>query len=472
MSLSRRQFLKRTSLLTAGSFLGPSLFRNPWLQKALADTIGDRYFISVFLDGGNDGLNTITPLANGSTLALRTAYHAARSNLRLPDSGAGALLAPTLSCEDPITGTPLGFHPGLVGLKNLYDLGKVALIQGCGYPDYNLSHDTSRRIWEAANPLGASVNGGWIGRYLAANYGGTDIPAVNVRDDVAGDFQQTATSVLAVRRLANFSFPFDDYDSADNVAKKTALQNLFAMASGGDQPTLAYIGNSGTATQTATEAYPALVGHYNTRSGGWSGQYAGLNTSFARDMREVARVIYGVATGQPNIHARFFEVRNGGYDTHSDQGAGNVGGQHYDLHRTVGDAIELFYNDLVDMGVANKVCLMVWSEFGRRIPQNANGTDHGSQAPAFVIGGAVNGGVYGSHPNIQDAALDGNGNTVYWQGGANPDGWTRSTDLRDVYGTLLNKWLGMPDPLTVLPADAGNPSYYWTAPNFNLGFLT
>lgn len=472
MSLSRRQFLKRTGLFTAGSFLGPSLFRNPLLQKALADTIGDRYFVSVFLDGGNDGLNTITPLTNGTTLALRSAYHAARSNLRLPESGGGALLSPALSCQDPGTGTPLGFHPGLVGLKNLYDLGRVAIIQGCGYPDYNLSHDTSRRIWEAANPLGAGLSGGWIGRYLAANYGGTDIPAVNVRDDVAGDFQQTATSVLAVRRLNDFSFPYDDYDSGDDAAKKLAFQNLCALASGSDQPALSYIGNSGTATQTATEAYPALVGHYNSRGGGWSGQYNALNSSFARDMREVARVIYGVATSRPNVHARFFEVRNGGYDTHSDQGAGNPGGQHYDLHRRVGDAIELFYNDLTDMGVAHKVCLMVWSEFGRRIPQNANGTDHGSQAPAFVIGGAVNGGVYGNHPNINEPALDGNGNTVYWQGGANPDGWTRSTDLRDVYGTLLNKWLGMTNPLDVLPADTGNPNYYWTSPNFGLGFLT
>jgi len=471
MGLTRRQFIQRTGLATAASFFGPSLFRNPLLRQALADTIGDRYFISVYLDGGNDGLNTITPIDNGSSLGLRAAYQAARNNLRLPTSGQGMLLAPSLPCLDPITATPLGFHPGYAGLKNLYDLGKVAVVQGCGYPDYSLSHDSSRAIWETANPLSGGVSGGWMGRYLAANYGGTDIPAVNIRNEVAGDFAQTSTSVLALRRLANFSFPYDDYDSADDNAKQAAFQQLSALATGSAQPLLSYIGNSAIATETATQSYPALVGHYNTRGGGWSAQYNALDSTFARDMREVARVIYGVSTMQANVNARFFEVVNGGYDTHSGQGVGLPGDSHYDLHREVGDAIELFYQDLVDMGVANKVCLMIWSEFGRRVEQNGSGTDHGSQAPVFVIGGSVIGGVYGRHPNINESALDENGNTVYWQGGANPDGWTRSTDLRDIYGTLLQRWLGMTDALDVIPVDGGDPTFEWTAPNFNLGFL-
>src|SRR5262249_18393633 len=146
------------------------------------------------------------------------------------------------------------------------------------------------------------------------------------------------------------------------------------------------------------------------------------------------------------------------------------------LHKEVGDAVELFYNDCVDMGVGNKVVILVWSEFSRRIKQNDNGTDHGSQAPMFVIGGPVIGGAYGNHPNIKStpsssSALDGDGNTVYWQGGSNPKNWTRSTDIRDVYGTILNKWLGMANPLTVLPVDVGSANLYWTSPNFTMGFL-
>ncbi|HVO24395.1 MAG TPA: twin-arginine translocation signal domain-containing protein, partial [Candidatus Margulisiibacteriota bacterium] len=168
MAITRRQFITRTGLAAAGSFLGPSLLRNPWVQQVLAQTIGDRYFIVVFLDGGNDGLNTVTPIANGTSGNLRAAYEAARN------TGTGGLqllaseLAATAVGNDPNSNTPLALHPGLTGLKQLYDLGKVAVIQGCGYPDYSLSHDVSRHSWQSAIPGGAGV--GWVGRYLAANY--------------------------------------------------------------------------------------------------------------------------------------------------------------------------------------------------------------------------------------------------------------------------------------------------------------
>ena len=122
------------------------------------------------------------------------------------------------------------------------------------------------------------------------------------------------------------------------------------------------------------------------------------------------------------------------------------------------------------MGVADKVCTVVWSEFSRRIEQNDNGTDHGSQGPMFIIGDAVNGGIYGNHPNIDALALDEDGNTEYTQD-ANP---FRSTDFRDVYGTVLKHWLNMThaDVLAnALQLDAGDPTYYWTSENFDLGFL-
>jgi uncharacterized protein (DUF1501 family) len=475
MALTRRQFIKRTGLAAAGSFLGSGLFRNPLLERALAATIGDRYFVVVFLDGGNDGLNTVTPVDNGLG-TLRTDYQTARrtgpGGLQLPTSGSGAVLIPARPFRDPNTQAQLGFHPGLQGFRNLYDLGKLAVIQGCGYPDYSLSHAESRSAWQTGNPLGsASAPGGWMGRYLAASYAGTDIPSVNIADDIAGEFVQTTTSVLAMRRVARFRFPYDSYDASDSAAKKTAYLSLCSQASGSAQPTLRYVGDTGTATEIATESYPPLSALYQGRQGGyWDNQYGSvLATGFARDLREVAKVIYGVSTSQVNINARFFEVRNGGYDTHSDQGAGNPGDQQYDLHSEVADALELFYHDCVDMGVADKVCILVWSEFGRRVQQNDNGTDHGSQAPMFVIGGSVNGGVYGNHPNINGAALNGDGNTPYSQAAADP---TRSTDIRDVYGTILNKWLGMTSPLQVLPQDVGDPTRYWTAPNFALGFLT
>ncbi|MFQ5668229.1 MAG: DUF1501 domain-containing protein [Candidatus Binatia bacterium] len=469
MAITRRQFITRTGLAAAGSFFGPSLFRNPWLSQALAATIGDRYFVVVFLNGGNDGLNTVAPIANGGSGSLRTVYQQVRH------TGSGGLqlsaseLAATAIGSDPNTATPLALHPGLIGLKNLYDVGKVAVIQGCGYPDYNLSHDVSRRAWQTA--LSASSTSGWLGRYLAANYGATDIPGVTVTNEIAKEFQQTTTSVLAIRRLNRFGFPHDPIDAGDIPAKDAAFSALHQAAGSSLQATLSFVGNAGAATLTATQSYPALDQDYKNDRPSYNQQYSDLGTGFARDIREVAKVIYGVKRGVPNVNARFFEVQNGGYDTHSNQGGGSASSRHYKLHREVGDALELFYDDLNDMGVADKLAIVVWSEFSRRVAQNDNGTDHGSQGPMFVIGGAVNGGVYGNHPNINSAALNNDGNTHYSQAAGDP---YRSTDFRDVYGTLLKHWLNMPQSTilsTVLALDTLDPASYWTVPNFDLGFV-
>lgn len=471
MALTRRQFLTRTGLAAAGSFLGPSFLRNPLLRRALADTIGNRYFVVVFLNGGNDGLNTVTPLADGSSGALRAAYEAARV------SGTGGLqlspsdLTATAIDNDPHTNTPLALHPGLVGLKALYDAGVVAVLQACGYPSYNLSHELSRQAWQTGNPLGvAGFSGGWMGRYLAANYTSSNIPGVCINQDIAPEFAQTATNVLAINRLSQFGFPYDSFNPADRSVRRDAFAGMYGEASSSLQPALDYVGAGGSATLLSSESYPPISQTYIHDRPSFNQAYSTLKTSLASDLREVAKIIYAVKNGVPNVNARFFEVQNGGYDTHSDQGGAESTGQHYKLLREVGDAVQAFYNDCTDMGVADKLCIVTWSEFSRRVKQNANGTDHGSQGPMFVIGGALNGGVYGNHPNISAAALGSDGNTAYSQAAGNP---YRSTDFRDVYGTLMKHWLNMPAaPIaSVLPADSGNPASYWTVPNFDLGFL-
>jgi uncharacterized protein (DUF1501 family) len=472
MAITRRQFLKRSGLVAAGSVLGPGFFGSPFVKRALADTIGDRYLVVLFLDGGNDGLNTIVPVTNGGG-SLRTAYDVARKTgnggLRLTPGELGA----TTIGSDPTTGAELALHPALVGLKRLYDLGTVAVIQGCGYPEYSLSHEESRFVWETGNPLGLGsyTGSGWVGRHLALEYAPTEIPGVNVADRVVGEFRQTATSVLAIRSLADFGFPYD-YDFPDATAQQAAFAALHAQASGGAQSTQVYVGNSGAATLLASNSYPALHGAYESDRAVWSQLYRELGTGTARGLREVSKIIYGVENGVPNVRARFFQLSNGGYDTHSDQGGGETDGQHYALHREVGDAVQVFYDDCADMGVAHKLCILVWSEFSRRIFQNANGTDHGSQGPMFVIGGTVNGGIYGSHPNIDEGMLDDQGNTFYSQ---DPNDPFRSIDFRDVYGTVLKRWVNMPHGqilASVLALDTGYPAdTYWTMENFDLPFL-
>src|SRR5262245_21582887 len=220
MAITRRQFIKRSSLVAAGSLLGPGLLANPFMRKAFASLEdNDRYFVVIFLDGGNDGLNTVVPTSG----PLRMGYESARG------TGSGGLrltagdLANTAIAADPGTGTQLALHPGFLGFPGLpgdgglHDLyldtsttgvGKVAVVQGCGYPEYSLSHEESRVIWQTADPLGAGYATGWVGRHLAAQYSASAIPAVNIADSIVGEFKQTGTSVLAVRRLNEFDFPY------------------------------------------------------------------------------------------------------------------------------------------------------------------------------------------------------------------------------------------------------------------------
>ncbi len=405
-------------------------------------------------------------------------------------AAAGAILDATPIGNDPNTDSPLALHPGFGastqgaggpgdgGLHALYQQGHVAVIQGCGYPSYSLSHDDSRHIFQSGDPSLSLYGGtGWVGRHLAATYAGqsTAIPGVNINDAVANDFKQGTTSVLAIERLRDFSFPYDAKyaSSAEKTARNTAFDALHSHAESGADAGFQYIGTSGVTTLASTNAYPALHSLYTgnpTRNAFGklydNGTPPGVNKSTSRDLLEVAKVIWGTEQGM--VNTRFFWVHNTGYDTHSDQGAADVAGQHYGLHSEVGASLKVFYDDLASMGVADRVCVMVYSEFSRRIEQNDNGTDHGSQGPMFVIGGSVAGGVYGNHPRIDPAQLDGEGNTRYRQAGSNSG--FESTDFRDVYGKILNKWMGV-DPLSVLTLDSGDPTKNWTTANFAMPFL-
>jgi uncharacterized protein (DUF1501 family) len=473
MAITRRQFLTRTGALTAGSLLGPGLFGNMFVRQAMAN-IGNKFFVVIFLDGGNDGLNTVTPMDNGSG-NLRTLYDGyRRTNGGGINLSPGVLAATQLNGQtDPATGAHLALHPGFGGLKSLWNQGRLAVIQGCGYPDYSLSHEESRAIWQTANPLGiGALSGtGWVGRHLIAEgYGGADVPGVTIDSSVAAELRQSATSVLAINDLEDFGFPYDDFHiDEDQVAKREAFRRLYQDI-GAIDPQLAkkYIGNTGIATLLSSESYPTLHDTYVSNRSAFNDAYDALDFSTARDLREIAKIIYGVKNGAPNVNAHFFQLSNGGYDTHSDQGAGQPDGSHYELHKEIGDSLKLFFDDLSDMGAANDVCVLVWSEFSRRIPQNDNGTDHGSQGPMFIVGGGVNGGIYGNHPDIGN--LDDDENTPYSQAAVQ----FRSTDFRDVYGTVLKRWFGMtPANIhgSVLPLDAGDPADFWTVANFDMGFL-
>jgi len=473
MAFTRRQFLTRTGLLTAGAALGPGFLPGSVMRRALADYMGDKYLVLLQADGGNDGLNTVIPNGNGSYGALRSRYEIVRT----PGSGGLQIdeddLTATAIGNDPLSGTPLALHPALTGFEALYSDGNLAVVQGCGYPNQDLSHATSRGYWQTGDPLKTvGGNNGWMGRFLIAmSYDANDISSVNVRASVAEEFIQPTTNVLAFTRLSNFTFPYDNYDSNDDAHKRAAYVALYGAAAVDAEPTRKFLGNTGTATLKASEHYPAVDAIYKSDRPSWNSGYTSLGTGMANNLREVAKVIYATENGfEAEVNARFFQVRRGGYDTHSNQGA--LTGRQRNLHLEVGNAVNYFFNDLAAMPavgggtVADKTLIVWWSEFSRRVTQNATGTDHGSQGPMFLIGPGVNSGVYGNHPNIN--TVNSSGNTIYSQ---NPSDPYRSTDFRDVFGTVLKHWLGLTDPSDVFPADPGDPNKFWTLPNFDLGFL-
>ncbi len=492
MALTRRQFLRRGSAAAAGGLIGPGFFGKPLLSRAMAQTIGDRYFVSLFLSGGNDGLNTVVPYNNGGG-NLRTNYQDGRGTgsggIRL-DAGPGSggvegldQAMPVNPFLDPNTGAQLSFHPGLQAFRDFYDAGNLVVLQGCGYPEASLSHNVSGSVWETGDPLGNLVGSkGWAGRHLEAEYLPADIPAVTIDSKVAGELQQSGTSVLAIERLARFGFPLDEDWATDDQAKLDAFDAIYGDARDNGIGIENFIGNSGIATALAAASYPALHTDYQLERPVFDAKYTdatiGGNTSTSRDLREIAKIIYGVAKGAPSVNARFFHLNNGGYDNHSNQGGGDPGGRHYKLHREVSAAIKIFFDDLEDMALGQtdgrqnlheKVVILIWSEFSRRIIQNDTGTDHGTQGPMFLVGPAVNGGVIGNHPNIAPAAIEpNNGNTLYSQAAAAP---FRSTDFRDVYGTVLRHWVNVGDPALdlILPADTEpDPANYWTVRDFDL----
>ncbi len=462
MKLSRRRFLQSAA---AGAMLGPTVFNHALVARSLA-AIGNRYLVVVCLDGGNDGVNTVTPITDGSA-GLRQAYDAQRFD------GNGGLNLPVGSLlpigADPNSGAELGFHPALKALHNLYDQkGSVAVVQGVGYPDYDLSHEVSMGIWESGNPSGAGLSGGWIGRHLEQGYGPSDIPAVGVEWSLPGDLRQSVTSVLTIKRLQWFGFPYDWEEWQDVAAKRTAFEGLYAQAAGTGLASFDFAGTTGAATLVASEAYPALHDDYEADRSEMSARYGAIDRDLADDFREVAKMIHGVERGVPNVGARYFRLSQGGYDTHAQQGGQDVEGRHGYLLKELADSLEAFYEDLEDMGAASRVLTVVFSEFSRRILQNGNGSDHGSQGPMLLIGGAVKGGIYGNHPNIDPAALNPDGNTPYSQ---DPADSFRSVDLRDVYGSTLKQWAGMAhgDILShVLALDSGPSGEYWTTENFDL----
>ncbi|MDP6351507.1 MAG: DUF1501 domain-containing protein [Alphaproteobacteria bacterium] len=389
--------LSRRAVLKGGAYgLGLPLAFSPAAKALAAAADPDRILVVVELDGGNDGLNTIVPYGDD-------AYYRQRPKIGIP--------AEDLRKLD----NHFGFHPALAGFERLYKDGKFAIVHGCGYDNPILSHFAAMGFWHTGVPI-AGEKLGWVGRIADAM---SPTPSENMIVNI-GQAQS-----LAVRSRIHAPLVFDDpnrFMREGRFEQQPWFESLTGDANSANG-TLAYLSGLATSALKSADFVRQAWADYATDVS------YGLELPLARDLRKVAALI------DADMPTRLYYVnyRNNAFDTHVHQ---------VDLHARLltytSDAIHGFMTDIDRIGRGKDIAMMVFTEFGRRVPENASGgTDHGTATPMYVIGDAVKGGVYGAPPSLTE--LD-DGNLIH------------TTDFRRVYATMIGEWLGL-DPAVVLKGD-------------------
>jgi uncharacterized protein (DUF1501 family) len=410
MSFTRRSLLGRGALLVASGFLAPSFITRTAMALdgpasalgpvSLDPTKSNMILVVLQLSGGNDGINTLIPFADPNYSKLR------------PTLGFGA--SDVLHLTDSV-----GLNPNLAKLKALYDQGKVAVVQGVGYPNPNRSHFRSMDIWHSARP-DTFERSGWLGRYVSACQCAQDnaMPAISVGDQLNTMFWTDTTLIPAVASIGSFSFLTDTNFKNDRGYQMQTLQNIYSQA--GNWSNYEDLIRRGTLQALAgSDELQKVAATYQSPV-----QYPN-NNGLANQLKMVAQVVAG------NLGTRLFSVSMGGYDTHANQKAT----QDKNLAQ-LGDALDAFMQDMANLGQQDNVVIMSFSEFGRRVKQNGSGgTDHGTAEPMFVIGNKVQGGLYGTYPSLGD--LDNNGDLKF------------NADFRSVYAGILKDVVGA-DPAPIL----------------------
>lgn len=397
---TRREFVSGslTLLSAAGTlplFLGntASVLAGPEPQQARKKNNSQRILVVVQLAGGNDGLNTVIPYE-------RDAYYKARRQIAVAKKDVLKLV------------DGLGLHPSATGLKDLHDDGHMAIVQGVGYPNHNRSHFTSMDIWHTGDPT-LKAQSGWIGRYFDACCKGDD-PAPEPSQGVA--LMSEAPTAMQGKDFYPLAFSNPNAliwragqrnPRAAEVFKK--LNNIDGEIPSGENELAQFLQRA---------VLKAQVGAAEIRSaaGEMSGTRRGGGGALQRSLQLVYRMI---AADMPT---RIYYVSMGGFDTH----AGQVG-RHRQLMQQFGGAMKSFVGKLKADKLLDRVLIMAFSEFGRRVVQNASGgTDHGEAGPMFVFGSKIVPGLHQKHPSLEKLHR---GDLAY------------GCDFRRVYATVLRDWL-------------------------------
>ena len=408
---TRRQFLRTSILGGALSWTIPAFVENTFLSldasardsftRAITGKDGT-ILVLLQLAGGNDGLNTVVPYVDDNYYRLRPTLAIKQNKvLQLNDS--------------------LGLHPSLTGLKSLNDSGNLAIIQGVGYPNPNHSHFTSNDIWQSAlTGQTRADSSGWVGRYFDSECpSSAEAVGLSVDGSPLLFNGKSKHNVLNISSAERFKFVANNKDSEDFLKEVNTSDtiNSHGMHDHDDEDVAEFLERTALNSVVSSDIITKL-----SKSKSSTNNYP--NSDLGQELQFIAQLING------DLSPRVYYASQGGYDNH-----GKQQGSHDKNLKDLGDSLKAFTDDLKSSGNFNKVVIMTFSEFGRKPAENGNqGTDHGTAAPMFVIGGKVKPGLYGQTPSLTD--LDGRD-------------LKHNVDFRSVYATLLSKWVGA-TPETIL----------------------
>jgi uncharacterized protein (DUF1501 family) len=360
-----------------------------------------KILVVVQLSGGNDGLNTVIPYADD-------AYHRARPQLRHDAKT-------VLRLDDH-----LGLHPNLAGLKKLYDQGLMSIVQGVGYPNPNRSHFRSMDIWHSAQPEKEVVTTGWLGRYFDNTCKGDDPHVgVSLSERLPLAMQGQRIQPLSFEKPETYRYMgadsqrFLELNKAKKAADEMAMQEQAGPAKITPQTQLDFLRRTAMDAQLSSSEILTM-----SRAHAPAATYP--FGEFGAGLRTVAAMING------GLPTRVYYVSLGSFDTHAQER-----NTHDRLMQQLADGVAAFWADLVAQKNDDRVLMMTFSEFGRRVEQNASGgTDHGAAAPMMFFGKSLRApGLLGKHPSLTD--LD-QGDLKF------------AIDFRNVYAAVLEKWLQTP----------------------------
>lgn len=387
MKTSRRGFIKQSILCTTGTILVPNFLKALEDQHAAQLPNSEKVLVVVQLSGGNDGLNTIIPYQNDLYYRLRPQL-AIRPDKVLRGSN------------------DLGFHPALSKLRDLYDEGYLAILNNVGYPNPDRSHFRSMDIWHSAGDADTYLTSGWIGRYLDSSCTNCHPAhqAIEVDDSLSLALRGHSIKGMAVKNPEKLYQATHNnlFNIVNNVNKLESLSD----------PALRYLYKTMAETVSSAEFLYA-----KTKTKASSVKYP--QNEFSKRLKTIAELI------QANVDTRVYYLSLSGFDTHANQE-----NQHQRLLTIYSEGIRAFVNHLGNHRMKN-VVIMTFSEFGRRVAQNASGgTDHGTANNVFIIsGGLKKKGFLNDTPDL--SKLD-QGDLIH------------QLDFRSIYATLLNNWLEVP----------------------------